>query len=206
MNKIGVLALILLLAFFSLEAQARLYRWVDDKGNVQFSDKPPPSDAKGLAELDQRGMVRKEQEKPVSASEISQKEAEKQAQVAQRRRDNALLQSFSRPDEIDFLRDRQIMAVNARVQTNKLRRQAMEEKLKRLTAQVDGLTKAKKTVPPAVAADLEGARKELAALDADAEKMATEIVGIKERAEADKKRLQELRGLASSPSSAPLKK
>ncbi len=39
---------LLLLLFFPLLALAQLYRWVDDKGNVHFSDRAPVSGAKDL--------------------------------------------------------------------------------------------------------------------------------------------------------------
>src|SRR5512140_3035528 len=39
---------LILLFFFPLLAQAQLYRWVDDKGNVHFSDRAPVSGAKDL--------------------------------------------------------------------------------------------------------------------------------------------------------------
>lgn len=193
----GGLVLALSLAAVSLAVHARVYRWVDDRGNVQYSDAPPPSSAKGVAELDRRGMVRKKPEKASSAAEAVRFEEEKQARAVLRRRDQALLQSFSRPEEIDYLRDRQIEAVNARVQTNKLQRRTVEDRAKRLNAQIGSLAKAGKPVSASVKADLEGARKELGVLDGDASKMDAEIADIRTRAEADKKRLLELRSAAT---------
>lgn len=39
----------LLAAAISFSAQAAIYKWVDDKGNVQFTDQPPPPKVKGAA-------------------------------------------------------------------------------------------------------------------------------------------------------------
>ena len=39
--------LILQLAVYGAPAEAQLYRWVDDKGRVQYTDTPPPASAKG---------------------------------------------------------------------------------------------------------------------------------------------------------------
>ena len=196
MKKTSTLFLAALLAICSLAVEARLYRWVDENGKVQFSDKPPPSNAKGLTELDSRGMVRKTPTKAASAGEIAQREAARQKSMEQKRRDNALLQSFSQPEEIDYLRDRQVDAVRARVQTNKLQQQSAGEKIGRMNAQVETLSNAGKPVPEAVKANLDATRKELATLEADARKMEEEISAIMVRAEADKKRLIELRGLS----------
>jgi len=182
------------LALAALTVEARLYRWVDEHGNVQYSDSHPPGNAKDMIELDSRGMVRKAAGKKASAGELAQQEAEQKIVQEQKRRDHALLESFSRPEEIDVLRDRQINAVEARVQTNKLRSQALQDKLKSLKAQVEAVTKARKKPVDAVQEDLELARKELDGLDAEAKKMTVEIAAIKERAEVDKKRFIELSG------------
>ena len=52
MNKTPLLALALALAAGPLCA-AQLYRWVDDKGNVEWRDTPPPSNAR---KVEQRNM------------------------------------------------------------------------------------------------------------------------------------------------------
>lgn len=194
MKKTGVFFLAGSLALCSLAAEARLYRWVDENGRVQFSDKPPPAGAKGVSELDQRGVVRKTPAKAASAGDAALRAEEQQKLIEQKRRDNALLQSFSKPEEIDFLRDRQVDAVRARLQTNKLQQQAVAEKLARLNAQSESLSSAGKPVPDSVKNNLEAARKEQATLEADARKMDEEIAAIMARAEADKRRLLELQG------------
>lgn len=194
MKTIRVFWLIAMLAFCMQGVDARVYRWIDEKGNVQFSDKPPPDGVKGAAELDAQGMVRKTPEKAASAGEIAAREAERLKALEQRRRDSALLQSFSRPEDIDQLRNRRIDAVNARMQTNKLRKQAVDAKLTRLNTQFVALGKAGKKIPDSLSVDIDATRKELAALDIEAKKMEEEIVAIRERAEADKKRLLELQG------------
>ncbi|MDR3411471.1 MAG: DUF4124 domain-containing protein [Formivibrio sp.] len=183
-----------ILALTALTVDARLYRWVDEHGNVQYSDSAPSGNVRDLTELDQRALVRKRQEKKVSASELAQQAAKQKMTLEQERRDNALLQSFGRPEEIDVLRDRQLNAVDARVQTNKLRIQEAQDKLGRLTAQADALAKAGKMPNESLQADIASTRQELGVFDAEAKKMAAEITVIKERAEADKKRLLELRG------------
>ncbi len=194
MRQMGVYLLGCGLALSALTVDARLYRWVDEHGKVQYSDSRPPGNIKDLTELDQRGIVRKSPEKKASAAELAQQESEQKVVLEQKRRDRALLESFTRTEEIDVLRDRQINAVDARVQTNKLRSQAAQDKLKRLTAQADAALKARKKSAEALQADMASTRKELAVLDAEAQKLSVEIATIKERAEADKKRFLELRG------------
>lgn len=194
MKKTDICFWIILLATCSLTAEARLYRWVDESGRVQFSDKPPPSSTKGVSELDQRGMVRKQPGKAASSGDAVRSEAEKQRLIEQKRRDSALLQSFSKPEEIDFLRDRQIETVRGRLQTNKLQQQSVAEKVARLSSQIETLSASGRPVPDALRANLEQARKELAAREIEVRKMDEEIAAIAARAESDKRRLLELQG------------
>lgn len=194
MKKTSLLLLFAVLGILNQNVEARLYRWVDEHGNVQYGDRTPPAEAKSVTELDQRGMVRKTAEKPVSAEEIAQRTEKRQAELMQKRQDKALLDSFSSPAEIDALRDRQIGAVEARQQTNQAQIREAQSQLTQWTAQADMQTKKQKTVPESLALKIESARKEVARLQSESQKIAAEIAALTERAETDKKRFIELRG------------
>lgn len=196
MNKAGILLIPAALLSLSQTGDARLYRWVDEQGNVYYSDKKPPTDAKGLTELDQRGIVRKAPENSLSASEAARQEAERKAVLEQRRRDKALLDSFSNTDEIDELRERQVAAIEARRQTVLLLGNQNREKLARLNAEAERFTKKNRKAPAALAGDIDSTRKQLETLDTESRKLVEEIAAINERADLAKKRFLELR---SSP-------
>jgi glutaredoxin len=49
------LAAALALAATAAQAQSTVYRWVDKQGNVQYTDTPPPADAKSVTEKRMRG-------------------------------------------------------------------------------------------------------------------------------------------------------
>ncbi|MBM3116384.1 DUF4124 domain-containing protein [Jeongeupia naejangsanensis] len=184
------------LMLVALSAQAApLYRWIDESGNVQFSDKPPANAPKsGVSELDKRGMVKRAPEKAMSDDERARQQMEAQQRKDAQRRDKALLQSFSKPEEIDLLRDRQVEALQGGLQTNKLRRQNVEQRLARQQQQQQRLLKAKKVVPADLDTDIAISQKELADLDTDSKAKLADIDAVKRRADADKKRLAELRG------------
>ncbi|SMC21204.1 protein of unknown function [Andreprevotia lacus DSM 23236] len=192
---IGIVA-VTCAALLALPAQAKLYRWVDENGKVQYSDKPPQTDPKsGISEVDTRGRVIKEPEKKISEEEKARLQAEETKQKEIQRRDRALLQSFSKPEEVDILRDRQIEAVQGQLQTNKLRRQTAEDKLARINKNADTLKKRNKPLPADMEADRAVIQKEIDDIDADSKKKLANIEDIKKRAEDDKKRLVELKAL-----------
>ena len=101
---------LILLALAATTVQAGgLYKWVDEKGQVQFSDKPPPPQnlQKGsLEQLSKRGIVVKKID-PVLTPEQQAAEAKKKElatlEAEQRRRDNALMKSYTKPEEVDLL-------------------------------------------------------------------------------------------------------
>jgi hypothetical protein len=179
----------------AVSAQAKLYRWVDDNGQVQYSDKPPVTDPKkGVSILDSQGVVRKAPVQPLSPEEKAKQDSEHAQALDRERRDRALLQSFSTPHDIDVLRDRQIESVQAGLQTNMARRQSAEAKLERLNKQTDYFKKKGKEPPADIAGEIAASQKEIADINADTQAKQASIQAIRQRAEEDKKRLTELLG------------
>ena len=181
-------------ALLPLSSEARIYRWVDAQGKTQYTDAPPPPDAKAIYELDKQGIVRATPEPRLTASQVMERQIAKQKADAEKRRDRALLQSYSKPEEIDRTRDSQIEAVMARSQTSKLRLATAQEKQKRLKSQVDALLKRKKTIPDDLKAEQKATTDEILHIMAEQKMQDDEIRQIRDRAEADKKRLAELLG------------
>jgi len=186
-------------ALLPLSSEARIYRWVDAQGKTQYTDTPPPSDAKSIYELDKQGMVRATPQPRLTASQVIERQQAKQKAEADKRRDRALLQSYSRPEEIDRTRDSQIGAVMARSQTSRLRLEAAQEKQKRLKTQAEALLKRKKTLPDNLVADQKSVTEEILHIMAEQKMQDEEIKQIQDRAEADKKRLAELLGHHPEP-------
>jgi hypothetical protein len=193
--KYSGLPVALVLMLVAVSAQAQLYRWVDDNGQVQYSDKPPVTGPKkGVSELDSQGIVRKAPVLPLTPEEKAKQEADRAQAIDRDRRDRALMQSFSNPHEIDVLRDRQIESVQGGIQTNAARRQAAEAKLDRLGKQVDVFKKRGKEPPADVTGEVAATQKEIADINKDTQAKQASIQVIRQRAEDDKKRLTELLG------------
>lgn len=193
------LFLSLLLCFVALNTHAKLYRWVDEKGQVQYSDKPPIS-AQKISEVDRSGRVRQGSEtQTFSEAEKASQAAEKRRQLEQERRDRALLQTYSRIEELDARRDLQIESVQAGITSNTLRRQTVQARLQKLQGQYDNLQKRKRPIPDDLNAEIELTRKEIAEIDRNITKQKQEIDLIRLRADADKRRWTELKQQQSQP-------
>ncbi len=189
----GCLLAVLLMCAWPVAA-GTVYRWVDEHGKVQFSDKPPSGQSRDLTTLDKSGRSRSSG--VMSEAERAAELERQRAQIEQRRKDKALLQSFSSPDEIDLLRDRQLEALAAGQQTNRLRIQTIQERNKKLQTQAERFQKQKKPLPADLQAQLDQNRDEIQVIEQLLQQQDQEAVKIRQRAEADKARFIQLRNFA----------
>lgn len=181
----------------------KLYKWVDASGKVQYSDKPPPSAKaqRGVAELNQRGMVIRQSEGVLSPeekarrdAELARQQAEARERAEQRRRDISLVNTFASTAEIDALRDRNIEQIQAAIQADDQRLEAAERRKAALQKQVDSFILRKKALPPDLQRQVDEAESERTRLAEQVQRRHHEIAQLRERAEADKRRLIELKG------------
>ncbi len=119
---------------------AKLYRWVDDNGNVFFSDKVPPSEAQHERKvLDDRGMVVESTSKAKTPEEIAReaelerrREEMKRLAEEQKQKDELLLSTFQHEDDIILTRDGKLKAVDARVKILRTSLRYAQERLTRM--------------------------------------------------------------------------
>ncbi|WP_288843569.1 DUF4124 domain-containing protein [uncultured Deefgea sp.] len=186
---------VLPLLLFNQLSYAALYRWVDEAGKVQYSDKPPVGQSKSLMELDKSARVRKGNEAILTPEEKRDLAEKKRAEQELQRADKALLQSFSKPEEVDLLRDRQIAAVDAGMQTYILRRTTLQKRLEAQQSQLDKLNNKQLAISAELLADVAVTKKELADIDKAIATQQRAVIAIKEKSDMQKKRLIELRNI-----------
>jgi hypothetical protein len=125
--------LIVLLAAFAGMAQAKLYRWVDEEGNVHYSDRVPPAAAeKERKVLNEEGRTIERQQRAKTREEVEQEQRTEQQLIdearrreEQRRQDRMLLMTFTTAEDLEHVRDDRVAAVDAQIMI-------LEEKLERL--------------------------------------------------------------------------
>lgn len=178
----------------------KLYKWVDDKGVTHYSETMPADQKdRSSTEIDKKGRVLKQNEaaltkdqvQAIQEERIRRKSEEKQVEE-QRRRDNALLNTYTTESEIDDARVRAIAGATQAKQAIEARYKTALSRSTGLKKQVEGLTKAGKPVPEAV-------REELAVSEQDTSKIAgelklkeSEIANLQQKYDYDKTRFKEL--------------
>lgn len=185
-----------------VEAQYR-YRWVDDNGTTQISDRVPPDAARFRVEvLNNRGMVIRvmeaamtEEERAEAARVAEEEAAAEAAAAAQARRDNMLLQSYTSVADLERARDGRLQALAAQIRVSRAAVENLQENVNNLQAQVDQRQQNQQPVPEDLANRLTTAREQLEANERFAVARETEYAQIEETFIADIARYRELRGI-----------
>jgi hypothetical protein len=194
---------LVLLACFTPAALAA-YKCVDEKGVTRIGDTPPPECANVVMyETSRSGMVIKKIDPTPTAEQVRQRKEEAERRAAaeklaaeQKRKDTALLNSFTAASEFDLTRDRQIEPIKGRIKLAReriedidKRRKAIHEDMEFYKAGKRRAAGAKPGEPPPLLVDederLVAEKKSLESTVARAEK---EIEQLKARFEVDKKR------------------
>ena len=201
MTKTRLLVALAVGITFSLPVAAKMYKWVDDKGTTHYGETIPPEYAnKDRTELNKAGRVveKKEvltpEERHAKELEDIKKREDEEAALEQKRRDKALLNTYSNVKEIDLTRDRNLQQVEARINSINSQLKMAEDNLKALQKEADGYTKANKNIHVSLQEDLKESQARLTKLQQDMEKSKAEKAAVEARFNADKARYNELVG------------
>ena len=195
MNKYKILSIYVALgSVFSLGVLADTYQWKDDKGVTQIDQSVPPEYAnRVIKHLDSKGHVVQDKKPEAGANALEAKTADQQAVVEQRRKDKALLNTYSNEKEIDLARDRNLRLVDARIKNIQEMQKSAQEDLDGFRKEAKGIG-AGKAIPASVQADISAAENRIAKLKQDMDAANAKAVSVKAVFEADKARYRELIG------------
>lgn len=147
-----------LLALSAPVAAGKLYKWVDEKGNVTYSDKVPP-DAARLArkEMNDRGVTVKQVERAKTQEELAAEAAQKVLEAENRKlaearaqADRALMLSYNTEADLLRAREQELGVLDANMVTAKLTMGSQEKNLSDLLAHAADFERNKKAVPKTV--------------------------------------------------------
>jgi hypothetical protein len=179
---------------------AKIFKWVDEKGVTHYGESIPPEYKDGgSAEMSKQGVtLRKvapaatmDQRKAAEEKSIRDRE-EKQRTFEQRRRDLALMNTYTSAKEIEEHRDRTLQMPLQVIKGLEPRLKKAQEKLAAVQQQAASAGKGGKPVPDGMEQDIADHKAEVDALKADIERNQAQIEAIKAKFDADKKRYIEL--------------
>lgn len=159
---IKLLTCLLLAAFLNPAEAAKLYRWVDEDGNVYYSDQVPPEHARrARQELNEQGIAvdsvesaptREQMEAARARAEAEAKTRE--AKEAQRRRDQRLLNSYTSTADIERSRDTEIAALQRTVEMTRASQKSQRRQLEKLVSRAAEMERNGNRVPQKLVGDM----------------------------------------------------
>jgi hypothetical protein len=191
-----------------MNAEAKLFKWVDKNGQTHYGEVIPPEYAdRDTKQLD-NGRIKDRSETfdsdKVNAAKRDSPE-EKEAKEA-RRKDEALLNSFTTDKEIDLARDRALLQIEARINSFTTLIQSANINLGDLHQENDVRAKQGRAIPQSLTDDIAAAEARVAKLQKDLDNSQKESVAVRARYDAEKQRFRQLKGLEQTPAAAPAAK
>ncbi len=181
-------------------AAGRIYKWTDEKGVTHYGEAIPAEYRdQAAAEMSKTGVTVKRidavatPEQRRAADERARLEREEQKRLfEQRRRETALLNTYTSAREIEDARERSLLLPQQAIRGLQPRLKKAEDRLKSLQDQADAIQKSGKNVPEHLRDDVGDQKLEVESLRADIGRYQTQIEAIKTRFDADKARYIEL--------------
>ena len=206
---------LLILAMLAVPAAQAAYKCKDEKGITHIGDTPPAGCANvTMYEVSRSGTVLRTIEPTLTPEQIKAKQEEAarkveadKAAAEQRRKDLALLATYSSEKDIDMSRDLNLKPIEGRQKSAQDRIAAVDKRLAELEGEMEfyqagagkkkGDGKAAKPPPAQLVADLDRTKNEKVALARSIQEYEKEMQQVRDRYAADKKRWVELRTLKS---------
>ncbi|WP_295882929.1 DUF4124 domain-containing protein [uncultured Thiohalocapsa sp.] len=201
-----LLACLLLGAAAETAAQA-LYRWVDDQGNIQYSDVIPPTEVeKGHTQLSPQGL-RVRTVPPAKTPEEIQRERELERLRAQQQRmleqqradDRVLLNTFQSVDDLIMTRDGNLSDIDTMIQFKKGNIRRQQDWLMQLRAEAADLERKGEAVPPQLKERIDGTERSIEEALAAIVEREQQKQEIRRKFDRDLKRLRQLKNLPATP-------
>lgn len=141
--KLRILLLAAAALATSVVSAQRLYRWVDENGNVHFGDRVPPEYAdRDRSVLNSHGVVVDREEGAITSAELDEIERQRARELAERearaetaRRDRMLLETYLSVADIERLRDSRLEMLDSQVSVTEIYLANLTKRLERLHAE-----------------------------------------------------------------------
>ena len=148
----------------------KLYKWVDENGQIRYGDRIPPQYARKSNEtLNQQGITVDRQEAAKTPEQIAAaqrleeaREAAERVQQEKDRKDRILLDTFTNEDEMVLTRDGKIQAIEAIIRVTNGRTEKLKLRLSELKTRAANIERSGKPVSDKLNAEISETRQQIA--------------------------------------------
>ena len=167
--RFTLIPLFILLLSCSLPAQAKMYKWIDDEGQMHFGDKIPLKyQVKAHDELNDRGLKVKHKEAAKTAEEKAEenrlkREHEKEAKIARKKkqRDRVLLDTYTTETDLVVARDSRLEAVETQIRLAETIIDSSNKKIENMETQVASIKASNREVPESLYQRIESEKQQV---------------------------------------------
>lgn len=194
--------LLVLPAFLTATATLadRMFKWVDENGQVHYSNQVPPEASKQERKVinEQGRTLRvysapKTEEEKAEEKRLAELEARKQKILEKRRiRDRSLLATYSSQEDMLLTRDGKISSVESLIQLTNSRITSMQKRLLQLSDEAAEYERSGKRLPAPLQQQITNLREQIAKNKEFSADKQIELADIKQQFDADMKRYNEL--------------
>lgn len=182
-----------------------IIKWVDEKGVTHYGDSMPAQySGHGYSVINPQGVTLKRKQAVTPQANNSDTPLEQQ------RRDNALITTYTTPQEIDLARDRNLQVDQTAMQDLQQHMSSAQGRLAAKKKAAAGFSQNKKPVPAELTQDLQENLAEIAKIEEQIAQRLLSMEATRQRFENDKRRFVELKLLGTNapapvpaPASAP---
>ncbi|GBL45663.1 hypothetical protein SFMTTN_1473 [Sulfuriferula multivorans] len=186
----------------ALPAQAAMYKWVDAQGRTHYGDTlPQQATGRANVELDKQGLTIKQnagamtpEQQQLRAAEQVRQQQELQAKTEQKRRDTALLNTYTSAADIDLARDRSLELVKLSIQNSQNQLSQLRAQQAQIDQQITLKTQGKHRIPVRITEGHDANAREIALLESAIAQKNKEMADTRARFATDKARFIELTG------------
>jgi len=172
-----------------------MYKCVDGRGMVYYSDKLTP-ECNQVEEMNRQGRVVKKHEtaKPdVAAKTAADQQGGAKDATERRRRDRALIATYTSEGEIDLARDQSLVIPLQASKTVENRLAKANAQLFDLKTQANRLAEQQRAIPPHLLEEIDAKQTEVSAIEAELQQRKKYADALRAKYEADKLRYRELK-------------
>ena len=212
MYSIRAISLVaLLFVIGSAQAQSgKIVCWKDKAGKTSCGDKVPPEfQDNATKELNKQGITVKQSATPLTPEqkkaqqvEADKKQAENQLATEQRRRDKALLDTFTTAKEIDLKRSRDIQLLESNIEAQQTNLKNANDRQADARTRMEQYKKENKPVPVAIQEEFDRSDSNKVKIQAQIAQKRKEIADKNQEYDEMKKRFAVLTGAEATPASA----
>jgi len=178
----------------------RIYKWVDENGEIQYGDRVPPRYATmERSVINDQGRTVKVYEAPKSPEEKAEAQAlakqraeEKKIAEQEAVRDHSLLSTYSSEEDMLMARDSKVASVETLIQLTKSRLDSMQKRLNELTDEAAEFERSGKKLPEGLVNQMKNIKEQIENNDDFLKNKQTEKEQIASKFDEDIKRYREL--------------